>query len=283
MSACSIVSRPAARVARWHVPEEAGRGPALQRSRLRSGPSNAHDQRRRTSAEPRWPVHRAEPEYVFLVCVVQDIGAGQGYLSRTLCHRPDRPASPPVASPPPIQVLAIDGSPTQIRGSQAFGDKASTASPITYLVQRIEGADSASSEISSWLTTRGDGRGIIIGLHACGKLTDDTIGMFLRTEGIKGLVVVGCESGAQSIRVRPKRRTLIVLLISLTGCYNHLGSGPGPGCFPTSALFKELQVALSSTARMAGCQNVTRWEDDPASTPQALQKREELRRVSRER
>jgi len=34
---------------------------------------------------------------------------------------------------------------------------------------------------------------MIIGLHACGKLTDDTIGMFLRNERLKGLVVVGCE------------------------------------------------------------------------------------------
>ena len=42
-------------------------------------------------------------------------------------------------------------------------------------------------------------------------------------------------------------------------------------------------VTLSSTARMAGCQNVTRWEDDIQSSPQTLHKRDEARRVSRVR
>ena len=130
--------------------------------------------------------------------VLQDIGAGQGYLSRTLCHASRRPSLPSTSTALPtsaaIQVLAIDGSSTQIRGSQAFGEKASATSPITYLVQRIEGADSASEEISDWLATRGEGGpGIIIGLHACGKLTDDTVGMFLKSDGLKGLVVVGCK------------------------------------------------------------------------------------------
>jgi hypothetical protein len=180
-----------------------------------------------------------------------------------------------------MQILAIDGSPTQIQGSQFFGQKTASTSPITYLVQRIEGAGSASDEITSWLGPRNDGRGMIIGLHACGKLTDDTIGMFLKTEALKALVVVGCESQYRGGRRRMRRR--LTACIPPSGCYNHLGTGPGPECFPTSAVMKELGVSLSSTARMAACQSVSRWADEGESRPKDLERRTELRRATRER
>jgi hypothetical protein len=68
---------------------------------------------------------------------------------------------------------------------------------ITYLVRRIEHPASAHDEVSAWLQERGD-RGMLIALHACGKLTDDALGMFVAEEGLRAVVIVGCESGAAS-------------------------------------------------------------------------------------
>lgn len=46
----------------------------------------------------------------------------------------------------------------------------------------------------------------------------------------------------------------------LVGCYNHLRTTPGdPHAFPLSKHFRERGVALSSTALMAACQNVSCW------------------------
>ncbi|KAL7417199.1 methyltransferase domain-containing protein [Mrakia frigida] len=189
-----------------------------------------------------------------------DIGAGQGYLSRTLSLTTSSSQTQPSSPASSLQLLAIDASSTQILGSQTFGSKPSSSpSAITYLVQKIEGAHSASKEIETWLGPNEEEEGLIIGLHACGKLTDDTIGMFLRNGRLKGLVVVGC-------------------------CYHHLRSGTGEGCFPTSKVFKDLGVEWSSTAQMAGVQNVTSWEEGAGSEPtseEVVRRREERRKGAR--
>lgn len=63
------------------------------------------------------------------------------------------------------------------------------ASQITYLPAFIRSSRSAQAEIEAWL---GADDALVIGLHCCGCLTDDILGMFTQTERIRGAVVAGC-------------------------------------------------------------------------------------------
>ncbi|CDZ97486.1 rRNA adenine N-6-methyltransferase [Phaffia rhodozyma] len=163
----------------------------------------------------------------------------------------------------PLQVLAVDGSRSQIEGSIALsGSSASTTlePSITYLLQHVSSASSGRVEVECWLKKKGPA--VIVGLHCCGSLTDDLLGMFLQTETIRGVAVAGC-------------------------CFNHLRTSatpaescigqdsvdvePSASTFPSSSLLKSYSLRLSSTAKMAACQNVGGWTD---STGRELSEKE---------
>ena len=91
---------------------------------------------------------------------------------------------------PTFAFLAIDGAEAQLAGSQRLSPE--LAHQITYLPAFIRSSASAKAEIEAWL---GDEDALVIGLHCCGCLTDDILGMFIRTERIKGAVVAACKSG----------------------------------------------------------------------------------------
>ncbi|OAR00372.1 hypothetical protein LLEC1_05374 [Akanthomyces lecanii] len=154
---------------------------------------------------------------------VVDMGSGQGYLSISLAHLfPD------------LQVLAIDGSASQITGSQSFADSLGIPhSRLTHMVHWIDGSSALADKVADWAA--GDGC-ILVGLHACGNLSEHMIRYFATMPSLDALAVVGC-------------------------CYNHIvpRSESCPEGFPISAALRSRNVTLSPTALMTGCQAPNNW------------------------
>jgi hypothetical protein len=158
----------------------------------------------------------------FLQVVFGVTSLDRQYLSRTLAevHKFD--------------VLAIDGQESQIKGSQQFAaciDDLVDSGRIQHLVKRIDSGDLP--EFSSWA---GDEDAMVIALHACGSLTDDSLRIFLQNDRLRGCAVVGC-------------------------CYNHIRTredGHKDG-FPLSSKLEGLSITLDGTARMLACQAPSNW------------------------
>lgn len=122
------------------------------------------------------------------------------YLSRTLAYSD--------GGEPGLNVLAIDFNPKLIAGSHRFSATSSSSSSnsppsskssISYLVHRITSPTSASDSLSTWLGPIQ--QAAVIGLHACGGLTDTVLKMFVQEERIKAVVIAGCESSASTLSV----------------------------------------------------------------------------------
>lgn len=152
-----------------------------------------------------------------------DMGSGQGYLSVTLAHLF-----------PSLRVLAIDGSESQVAGSKAFATSLGVPDDrLTHLVRYIDGSAPLAAEMEAWA---GGERCMLVGLHACGNLSEHMLRYFHMCPFITHLGAVGC-------------------------CYNHIvpRSEQCPDGFPISERLRRCDVTLSATALMTGCQAPNNW------------------------
>lgn len=163
---------------------------------------------------------------------VIDIGSGQGYLSVTLAYLF-----------PQLRVLAIDGSESQIAASRSFAETLGVSQEnLTHLVRYVDRKTPAlAEEITVWADGQ---RCILVGLHACGRLSEHMLRYFTQLPFLDSLASVGC-------------------------CYNHIvpRSPDCPDGFPISAKLRSRHVTLSATALMTGCQAPNNWERTDLSSP----------------
>lgn len=186
---------------------------------------------------------------------VIDMGSGQGHLSRALAFLF-----------PGLRVLAVDGSASQIAGSAAAAAALGVGGDrLTHLVRHVEyyhhhrhgrrgaggGEDSPAgsgqreelvAEVAAW-AGGGRERCMLVGLHACGRLSEHMLRLFTALPFVASLAAVGC-------------------------CFNHMilppatsagGCPDDDGGFPISARLRERRVVLSATALMTGCQAPNNW------------------------
>lgn len=173
---------------------------------------------------------------------VVDMGSGQGYLSNTLAYLF-----------PSLRVLAIDGSESQIAGSKAFAASLRiTEDGIQHLVRYIDGSMALASEIDAWASGE---RCLLVGLHACGNLSEHMLRYFATCPSITHLAAVGC-------------------------CYNHImmRSDSCPDGFPISERLQKRSMTLSSTALMAGCQAPNNWARSDLTKPKSIYSRKQFYR-----
>lgn len=173
---------------------------------------------------------------------VVDMGSGQGYLSNTLAYLF-----------PSLRVLAIDGSESQIAGSKAFATSLGiTEDRVQHLVRYIDGSMTLASEIDAW--ARGQ-KCLLVGLHACGNLSEHMLRYFATCLPITHLAAVGC-------------------------CYNHIvmRSDSHPDGFPISERLRKRKVTLTSTALMAGCQAPNNWARTDLTNPKSMYSRKQFYR-----
>ena len=154
---------------------------------------------------------------------IVDMGSGQGYVSISLAYLF-----------PHLRILSIDGSESQIAGAKDLvASLGISESSITHAVHWIDGSSPLAEKIQDWA----DGEQcMLVGLHACGNLSEHMIRYFTAVPCITQLAVVGC-------------------------CYNHIVPR-SPSCrngFPISAALQERDVTLSPTALMTGCQSPNNW------------------------
>lgn len=154
---------------------------------------------------------------------VIDMGSGQGYLSISLAYLF-----------PHLQILSIDGSESQIAGSQLFATSLGIQqSRLKHVHRWIDGSSSLAVEIQDWA----DGeRCMLVGLHACGSLSEHMIRYFTTVPCIEAAAVVGC-------------------------CYNHIvpRSASCPDGFPISSALRQNDLKLTPTSLMIGCQAPNNW------------------------
>lgn len=181
------------------------------------------------------------------VSSVMDLGAGQGYLSRTAAFLHG------------LNVLAVDSNEIQTCGAKKF-DK-HTLKGLANALQGENGKVNSNkngkihhvtdtvtpenvSQILNMWSHRRDEQWLVCGLHACGDLTSLMLRLFIQSDKMASLVNVGC-------------------------CYNFLSEQNG---FPMSFHVKsELQFRLSPTARMLACQSPARWVDRKEETVASLE------------
>lgn len=155
---------------------------------------------------------------------VIDMGSGQGYLSVALAFLF-----------PSLRILAIDGSESQVAGAQAFAASLGIADGrLSHLLRYIDGSAPLAAEMEAWASGQ---KCMLVGLHACGNLSEHMLRYFQMCSFIAQLGVVGC-------------------------CYNHIvpRSDQCPGGFPISDRLRRRDVTLSATALMTGCQSPNNWE-----------------------
>lgn len=161
---------------------------------------------------------------------VVEMGSGQGYLSISLAYLH-----------PELSVLAIDGSESQIAGSKAFASSLGIpAERLRQEVRWIDGSLSLSGLVQDWA---GGEACMLVGLHACGSLSEHMLRYFATSSCIKAIAVVGC-------------------------CYNHISprSASNPQGFPISAHLRAFNATLSPTALMVGCQSPNNWQTASSSS-----------------
>ncbi|KXJ93595.1 methyltransferase domain-domain-containing protein [Microdochium bolleyi] len=155
---------------------------------------------------------------------IVDMGSGQGYLSVSLAFLF-----------PHLRVLAIDGSESQLAASRSAATSLGISDYRIHHLQRfIDGSAALVDEMAAW---SGGGRCMLVGLHACGNLSEHMLRYFTTVPFITQLGAVGC-------------------------CYNHIvpRSADCPDGFPISTELRERDVRLSATALMTGCQAPNNWE-----------------------
>lgn len=168
--------------------------------------------------------------YIHQICNSKDIshvidmGSGQGYLSATLAFLY-----------PSLRILAIDGSESQVAGSRELAASLGVFEDrLKHLIRYVDGSAALAAEMEDWAGGQGC---MLVGLHACGRLSEHMLRYFNTCTFISHIETVGC-------------------------CYNHIvpRSDSCPDGFPISARLRKNNVALSPTALMAGCQAPNNWE-----------------------
>ncbi|KAF9454770.1 hypothetical protein P691DRAFT_754327 [Macrolepiota fuliginosa MF-IS2] len=174
---------------------------------------------------------------------IVDVGAGQGYLTRTL-----------KAHLPKTRILALDADEEQTLGAQRWEGRllpppSSENPPITHKTIHIT-PEGLYATVDEWISVTSapspnpGGMGganhipvLLVGLHACGSLTPDILRTFYQSgnepEGWKfaGVVVVGC-------------------------CYNLMN----PGDFPLSKQMRSFStIDLPTSAYHLAAQIPTQW------------------------
>lgn len=173
---------------------------------------------------------------------VVDMGSGQGYLSNTLAYLF-----------PSLRVLAIDGSESQIAGSKAFATSLGIPGDrVQHLVRYIDGSMALASEINAWASGQ---KCLLVGLHACGNLSEHMLRYFATCPSVTHLAAVGC-------------------------CYNHIvmRSDSFPGGYPISERLWKRNVTLTPTALMAGCQAPNNWARSDLTKPKSMYSRKQFYR-----
>lgn len=186
--------------------------------------------------------------YIHSICqasgitYVVDMGCGQGYLSNTLAYLF-----------PSLRVLAIDGSESQIAGSKAFATSLGiTEDRVQHLIRYIDGSMALSPEIDAWA---GGQKCLLVGLHACGNLSEHMLRYFATCPSITLLAAVGC-------------------------CYNHIAmrSDSCPDGFPISERLRKRNISLTPTALMAACQAPNNWARTDLTEPKSIYSRKQFYR-----
>ncbi|KAI9315268.1 methyltransferase domain-containing protein [Dichotomocladium elegans] len=175
---------------------------------------------------------------------VMDLGAGQGYLSRTLAFQHN------------LQVLAVDGSEVQTCGAKRFDQHCikKLLDRQTFQLHHVTDMvtpENISGILSKWRAKEGEDESpddeqewLLCGLHACGDLSSLMLRLFVESEEIGSLVNVGC-------------------------CYHFLTEEQG---FPMSEFIKnKLRYRSTSTANMLACQTPSRWLDRSAEALKAFE------------
>lgn len=168
--------------------------------------------------------------YIYDICQrneitqIVDMGSGQGYLSVTLAHLF-----------PSLRIMAIDGSESQIAGSRSFATSLGISEErLKHTVCYIDGSTSLLDGIVLWANGQPC---LLTGLHACGRLSEHMVRYFTLCPLITQLAAIGC-------------------------CYNHIvpRSETCPEGFPISEKMRQLNVTLTPTALMTGCQAPNNWQ-----------------------
>ncbi|KAG1179213.1 hypothetical protein G6F70_000300 [Rhizopus microsporus] len=169
---------------------------------------------------------------------IMDLGAGQGYLSRSLAYRSN------------LKVLAVDSSEVQTCGAKRFDEriiKHLKKSDVLQLhhVNEFITPDNASTILSRWSQVQSE-KWLLCGLHTCGDLASMILRLFTASPEMTCLVNVGC-------------------------CYHFL-SEQRPHCgFPLSETIKKTNLLIGHTARMLSSQVPERWVEKADDTLIALE------------
>lgn len=173
---------------------------------------------------------------------IVDLGAGQGYLSRSLAFKNN------------LKVLAVDSSEIQTCGAKKFDDRA-----VKFLdkddlklhhVTDFITPENASTILSKWGnhdTTKQE-KWLLCGLHTCGDLSSMMLRLFTSSSDISCLVSVGC------------------CYHFLTEKAEHEDMDESQLGFPVSNKVREIGFKLGPTARMLSCQAPARWVDQQQET-----------------
>ncbi|KAG1460679.1 hypothetical protein G6F46_005388 [Rhizopus delemar] len=169
---------------------------------------------------------------------IMDLGAGQGYLSRSLAYRSN------------LKVLAVDSSEVQTCGAKRFDEriiKHLKKSDVLQLhhVNEFITPENASTILSRWSKTQNE-KWLLCGLHTCGDLASMILRLFASSDDMTCLVNVGC-------------------------CYHFL-SEQKPHCgFPMSDVVKKTNLVIGHTSRMLSSQVPERWVEKSEDTLVALE------------
>lgn len=179
---------------------------------------------------------------------IVDLGAGQGYLSRSLAFQTN------------LKVLAVDSSEIQTCGAKKFDDRA-----IKFLekddlklhhVTDFITPENASSILSKWGNHDNDNeeeKWLLCGLHTCGDLSSMMLRLFTSSPEISCFVNVGC------------------CYHFLTEKAEHPEEDEEKLGFPVSNQVKKAGFKLGPTARMLSCQAPARWVDQQEETLMAYE------------
>ncbi|KAI9487588.1 MAG: methyltransferase domain-containing protein [Benjaminiella poitrasii] len=184
---------------------------------------------------------------------IVDLGAGQGYLSRSLAFKSQ------------LKVLAVDSSEIQTCGAKKFDKKVvkSLGEDVLNLhhVTDFITPDNASSILSKWSNIdenedeRPNEKWLLCGLHTCGDLATMMLRLYTSSPEISCFVDVGC-------------------------CYHFLTEEDGTNGteeniknsgFPVSDYVRKAGLKLGSTAKMLSCQAPARWIDQQNETLEAYE------------
>ncbi|KAI9333637.1 methyltransferase domain-containing protein [Pilaira anomala] len=173
---------------------------------------------------------------------IVDLGAGQGYLSRSLAFKSN------------LKVLAVDSSEIQTCGAKKFDDRAvkflgNDVMKLHHVTDFIT-PENSSTILSKWSDhdSTKEEKWLLCGLHTCGDLSTMMMKLFTSSPEMSCLVNVGC-------------------------CYHflsekaeHEDQDESKLGFPVSSKVRSIGFKLGPTARMLSCQAPARWVDQQKET-----------------